>query len=172
VHGGRVCRDLELVEQEVAQFGRHGAVDRDRDQVTAAAALERALVEQHEILASSLISRRCPDQPEHRLLDHLVAGNSAAGRCRPDPRVREEADRSARQADESGRPAAAAAAAPSAAGDPRGAAASGWSRSRRGKEGKGMRRIDGERPSGSGKTWSMKYWSSHERSVSVSSPAR
>src|SRR6185437_7841870 len=48
-HVHDLAGDLELVEQEVAQLARHVRVDRDRDQVAAAAALQRAFVEQHEI---------------------------------------------------------------------------------------------------------------------------
>ena len=96
-----LARDLELVEDEVAQLARHVRVDRDRDQVAAAAALQRALEQQHEIFGLLLdLDVAVADQAEEAALDHLVAGEQARQEDRDQLFQRQEADAAARQAHE------------------------------------------------------------------------
>ena len=93
--------DLELVEQEVAQLARHVGVERDRDQVAAAAALQRALVEQHEIFGLLVdLDVAVADQAEEAALGHAVAGEQARQEDRDQLFERQEADGRARQAHE------------------------------------------------------------------------
>ena len=75
VHRRRLDGNLELVEQEIAQLRRHGAVHGDRNQIAAPAALQRALVEQDEVLGLLVdLDIAVTDHAEERLLDDLVAG--------------------------------------------------------------------------------------------------
>ena len=65
-----LLRNFKLVEQEVAQLGGHRAVDRDGDQVSPAAALQRALVQKDEVLGLFVdLDVAVADHAEKRLLD-------------------------------------------------------------------------------------------------------
>ena len=147
---------------------------RDRDQVAAAAALQRALEEQHEVLGLFLdLDVAVADQAEDgRARSPRSPGTGAAGRCRPAPR-----------AAGSGSPRPGRRTKRSTCGGSGSSAISGRRSSLRcslrmaekpplGMNGKRMRRIDRERRQ-DGKTWSMKYWSSQARSaVAQLAPAR
>src|SRR4029453_11580910 len=120
--------------------------DRDRDQIAAAAALERALVEQDEIFGLLVdLDVAVADQAEHAALDHLVAGEQARQVDVDQVLEREEADRSTGQAHEAvdlrrqwqQRHQRAAVVLALQLQDGREAAV--------GDEGKGMRRVDGKR---------------------------
>ena len=97
----RVGGELELVEQEVAQLRGHRCVDGDRDQVAAAAPLQRALVEQDQILGLLVdLDVAVADQAEEAAGTHLVAGEQARQEDVDEFFQRQEADRRARQAHE------------------------------------------------------------------------
>src|SRR5262249_7190402 len=97
----RLGRDLELVEQEVAQVGRHGGVDRDRDQIAAAPAPESALVQQHEILGLLVdLDVAVADQAEEAALGDLVTGEQPRQKDVDQLLERQEADGAAGQAHE------------------------------------------------------------------------
>ena len=86
---------IELFHQKAAQIGRHRRIDREQDDMTAPAPLERRLVMAHEILGLLLdLDLAVAQHPEHALRDDGKAGEQMIeeqrdhllDRQKPDPR--------------------------------------------------------------------------------------